>query len=62
MIWERAAILRITMRGDDLLLAHMAQLSYPQEDDEQRPSARERLEAELGPELADALVTALVKR
>ena len=50
------------MRGDDLLLAHMAQLSHPHEDDEQRPSARERLEAELGPELADALVTALVKR
>ncbi len=50
------------MRGDDLLLAHMAQLPHPREDDEQRPSARERLEAELGSELADALVTALVKR
>ncbi len=50
------------MRGDDLLLAHLAQLPDPREDDEQRPSARERLEAELGRELAGALVAALVKR
>jgi hypothetical protein len=48
------------MRGDDLLLAHLAQLPDPREEDEQRP--RERVEAELGPELADALVAALVRR
>ncbi len=45
------------MRGDDLLLAHLAMLNAPAEDD--RPSAGERLEAEVGAERAAALVAAL---
>jgi hypothetical protein len=54
------AILPLTMKGPDLLLAHLAILSdeHPAEPDE-RPSARERLDAELGPELAGALLAAL---
>ena len=48
------------MRGDDLLLAHLAILAAPAEDE--RPSAAERLEAELGAERAAALVAALVPR
>lgn len=48
------------MRGDDLLLAHLAAL--PDLDDsteDDRPSARERLENEVGPELADELLNRL---
>ena len=49
------------MRGADLLLAHLAVLSDPDQDPEpvDRPSARERLDAELGPEFAERLVGAL---
>ena len=50
------------MRGDDLLLAHLAQLPDPRDEDDERPTSRERLEAELGPELAAGLVAALVGR
>ena len=46
------------MKGDDLLLAHLALLEEPQDEDG-RPSAQERLEAELGRDLARALVAAL---
>ena len=49
------------MRGDDLLLIHLAAL--PELDDEdgldERPSARERLEEELGPDLAAQLIRSL---
>jgi hypothetical protein len=56
-----AAILRITMRGDDLLLAHLALLDGPG-DGEEPSSAPERLEIELGAEFATALVAALTHR
>ena len=46
------------MRGDDLLLAELRRLDEP-DDEEGRPSARERLEAELGPDLARELLAAL---
>jgi len=49
------------MRGDDLLLAHLALLDPPA-GDEDRPGISERLETELGPELAAALVAALTRR
>jgi hypothetical protein len=52
------------MRGDDLLLAHLAAL--PGLDDEEdgddaepRETPRERLEAEVGPELAATLLEGL---
>ncbi|MDQ3867599.1 MAG: hypothetical protein M3304_12370 [Actinomycetota bacterium] len=48
------------MRGDDLLLAHLAVLGETAQDE--RPSAAERLEAELGAEGAAALVAALGSR
>jgi hypothetical protein len=50
------------MKGDDLLLRDLAALPAPEEDEvaEERPSARERLEAELGRDLAGSLVAALV--
>lgn len=50
------------MRGDDLLLAHLAAL--PELDDsteDERPTARERLEDEVGPELADQLLSRLAR-
>lgn len=48
------------MRGPDLLLAHLAILAeLPEEEAEERPSARERLAAEVGPELADELLVRL---
>ena len=50
------------MRGDDLLLSHLQALPGVDdelEDADPRPSARERLEAELGPDLADQLVRAV---
>lgn len=47
------------MKGDDLVLAHIAALSQPDEVDEW-PSAHERLEAELGLELTHRLLAALV--
>ena len=54
-----AAILSLTMKGSDLLLSHLAILDEPAGEPEERASARERLDEELGPELAEALVTAL---
>ena len=49
------------MRGDDLLLMHLAAL--PELDDadgpDERPTARERLEDELGPDLAAQLIRSL---
>lgn len=54
-----AAILPLTMKGSDLLLAHLAILSDDPVEPEERPSARERLDAELGPELARELLAAL---
>lgn len=48
------------MKGDDLLLLHLAALPAPDEEDvPERSPARERLEAELGLELAGGLVAAL---
>jgi len=48
------------MKGDDLLLLHLSALPTPEEEDvPERPPARERLEAELGPELAGNLIAAL---
>ncbi len=49
------------MRGDDLLLDHIRRLDEPDETEE-RPSAKERLEAELGPEMTRELLEALVSR
>jgi hypothetical protein len=49
------------MRGDDLLLIHLSLL--PELDDgepDERPSARERLEDEVGPNLAAELLARLV--
>jgi hypothetical protein len=46
------------MRGDDLLLVHLAALSDPPAGGK-RPSAQERLDAKLGAELARVLVAAL---
>ena len=48
------------MRGDDLLLAHLGLLVS--EAEEERPSARERLEAELGAELTRDLLASLSGR
>ena len=45
------------MRGDDLLLAHLG--LREEEPTPERPSARERLDEELGPELAERLVGVL---
>jgi hypothetical protein len=59
-----AAILRITMRGPNLLLAHLAAVERLVEEEperERRPSAAERLEAALGPETARELVTSLTR-
>ncbi len=48
------------MRGDDLLLAHLAALpELDDSTDDDRPSARERLEDELGADLAAQLVRSL---
>jgi hypothetical protein len=49
------------MRGDDLLLAHLAALPELDEEDERDPrqTARERLDDELGPELAAMLLAGL---
>ena len=58
------AILPITMRGPNLLLAHLESLSRLVEEAPEPtpgPSARERLEAELGPELAADLVASLAR-
>jgi len=62
-----SAILPITMRGPNLLLAHLesvARLVAEDPDRLPRPTgtARERLEAEVGPELARDLLAALVRR
>jgi hypothetical protein len=45
------------MRGDVLLLLHFRLLDEP--DEEEGPSANERLEAELGPELARTVLASL---
>jgi hypothetical protein len=45
------------MRGDALLLLHLRLLDEPDED--KGPSAEERLEAELGPELARTVLASL---
>jgi hypothetical protein len=49
------------MRGDDLLLAHLAALPALDEPDEwnPRPTARERLEEELGEDVAAKLLARL---
>ncbi len=48
------------MRGDDLLLAHLAALpELDDSTDDERPTARERLEDELGPGLAAELLNRL---
>ena len=50
------------MRGPDLLLAHLESLARLVDDEPEpvlRASARERLEQELGPELARDLVSSL---
>ncbi len=54
-----AAILPLTMKGPDLLLRHL-ELLDGEPAEEKRPSARERLDAELGPEVAAKLLAALV--
>jgi hypothetical protein len=48
------------LRGDDLLLAHLAIL-FPG-DDEEGPSPQERLAEALDPELAESLVARLTER
>ena len=56
------AILPITMRGPNLLLAHLESLARLVDQEPApvtRPSARERLEQELGPELARDLIASL---
>jgi hypothetical protein len=45
------------MKGDILLLAHLAAFDEP-EPEEERPSGTERLEAAVGPALAHALLAA----
>lgn len=47
------------MRGDDLLLIHLAALPELDDEADERPSARERLEEELGPDLAAQLIRSL---
>ncbi len=50
------------MRGDDLLLTHLAVLPGLDDDleeDEPRPTGRERLEAEVGADLARELLDSL---
>jgi hypothetical protein len=47
------------MRGDDLLLLHLALLDEPDEPPVERASPRERLEDELGEELAKQLLASL---
>ena len=50
------------MRGPNLLLVHLESLARLVDEEPEpaaRPSARERLEQELGPELARDLVAAL---
>lgn len=60
MLSVEAAILRLTMTGDDLLLKHLAALpAIDEEEQEARPSARERLEDELGRDFAGSLLAAL---
>jgi hypothetical protein len=49
------------VKGDELLLLHLALLDEPEDRDE-RPSAQARLEGELGPEVARELLVALVRR
>jgi hypothetical protein len=56
------AILPITMRGPNLLLQHLESLARLLDEEPEpapRPSARERLDAQLGPELARDLVASL---
>jgi hypothetical protein len=52
------------MRGPNLLLAHVATLGRLTAPDPPtpRPPARDRLEHELGPELARELLASLVRR
>ena len=58
-----AVILFLTMRGDDLLLAHLALLFAPLAPaQDERESARDRLRDELGDELAEALVGQLAEQ
>ncbi len=48
------------MRGDELLLAHLAALpELDDSTDDERPTARERLEDEIGPDLAAELLNRL---
>jgi hypothetical protein len=58
-----AAILALTMRGPNLLLAHLAAVGRLVEDEpeKERPSAAERLEAALGPDAARDLVARLTR-
>jgi hypothetical protein len=54
------------MRGPNLLLAHLESMARlvaeePEPSEPPRVPARERLEAELGPELARELVAALAR-
>jgi hypothetical protein len=49
------------MRGDDLLLLHLALLDEPAEPSVDRPPPRERLEDELGEELAEHLLASLTR-
>jgi hypothetical protein len=54
-----SAILPITMRGSNLLLAHLeavARLTAADPSRDRRPSARTRLERKLGPELSRTLL------
>jgi hypothetical protein len=46
-------------RGEDLLLLHCLLVGR---DEEEQPPARSRLDAKLGPELAELLVRALTPR
>ena len=47
------------MRGDDLLLIHLSLLPELDDEPDERPSARERLEDEVGPDLAAELLDRL---
>jgi hypothetical protein len=47
------------MKGDDLLLLHLSMLPSLDDEPDERPGPRERLEDEIGPDLAAELIERL---